>query len=633
MSLKPAAAAALAAVLFLGNAGMANAQTTADLQAQINALLAQIAALQGSTSTSVAGSAFTMDMTLGSSGSEVTRLQSWLISKGFSIPAGATGYFGAQTKAALGAYQASVGISPAAGYFGPVTRSNVNASVSTGAGTGTNTGNTGNGSGTSSNSGALKGGEADLSDFDLKREDVSGHEGEGKVPVATATFDVDGGDIRIERLEILASAQNSALGSQPWKYFDSVSVLADGKAIASEDVDNRKDWNEVRKGVYRLSLTSLKHIVRDGNAAELTLAFDISDSIDSSDLNQKFAFSIENRGIRAVDAAGIQQYIGNGNDTVTFGFDAMENGDLTIRSSNDDPRSSVLIADEKRESGDYSVFAFDIKNDDEADTVINELALDVTNLGSGIDADEVLRQAVLRADGDRFIGDIGTSTITFEDMDLEIDGKDTITFELEVRLVRNAPATAIGFSVSSPALDAEGVASGDTSEVSGSARSATHQVVLSGIVASNGKTTSEARVRTTSSEKGEYALTFDVEALEETVYINRSADTATSTVTSGVAYSIHRGNEAVELAPEEVTDFLQAARSDNADTSEYFIVREGTKRTFTLLVTINPTVSGYYSVGLEAIRFDDARDGVADDSTYLVPEAKEFETDAVQLSA
>lgn len=126
------------------------AATVADLQAQINALLAQIQALQtqlasaqGTTTTTT----FTKDLTLGSKGDEVTALQNLLISanKGAKAAAlaavGATGYFGSLTQAALAEYQAAVGISPAAGYFGPKTRAYI---ASLGGGT-TGGGTTGGG--------------------------------------------------------------------------------------------------------------------------------------------------------------------------------------------------------------------------------------------------------------------------------------------------------------------------------------------------------------------------------------------------------------------------------------------------------------------------------------------------------
>lgn len=65
---------------------------------------------------------FSRNLTLGSDGEDVRALQTLLISKGYQIPAGATGYFGIQTRTALAAYQRANGITPAAGYFGEKTR-------------------------------------------------------------------------------------------------------------------------------------------------------------------------------------------------------------------------------------------------------------------------------------------------------------------------------------------------------------------------------------------------------------------------------------------------------------------------------------------------------------------------------
>lgn len=71
-------------------------------------------------------------LTVGSRGAEVKKLQEFLISHGYAniIPAGATGYFGGQTRAALAAFQSANGISPAVGYFGPITRAKVNLIIS-----------------------------------------------------------------------------------------------------------------------------------------------------------------------------------------------------------------------------------------------------------------------------------------------------------------------------------------------------------------------------------------------------------------------------------------------------------------------------------------------------------------------
>ena len=80
-----------------------------------------------STSSAVA-TGFVRDLTLGSQGADVVALQTFLIAedKGAKADtlssAGATGYFGSMTQAALIEYQLAAGISPASGYFGSLTR-------------------------------------------------------------------------------------------------------------------------------------------------------------------------------------------------------------------------------------------------------------------------------------------------------------------------------------------------------------------------------------------------------------------------------------------------------------------------------------------------------------------------------
>ena len=69
------------------------------------------------------------NLTVGSVGEIVRTLQKFLNDKGFTVaasgpgsPGNETTRFGLLTKAALAKFQASVGISPAIGYFGPITR-------------------------------------------------------------------------------------------------------------------------------------------------------------------------------------------------------------------------------------------------------------------------------------------------------------------------------------------------------------------------------------------------------------------------------------------------------------------------------------------------------------------------------
>ncbi|MFA5888947.1 MAG: peptidoglycan-binding protein [Candidatus Paceibacterota bacterium] len=109
-----------------------SAATIAELQAQIAALSAQLSALSGTPTT---GSyTFNTNLTMGSKGTDVMNLQKVLNSSadtqvaasGVGSSGNETSYFGGLTKAAVMKFQTKHGISPVAGYVGPITRAKLN---------------------------------------------------------------------------------------------------------------------------------------------------------------------------------------------------------------------------------------------------------------------------------------------------------------------------------------------------------------------------------------------------------------------------------------------------------------------------------------------------------------------------
>ena len=99
--------------------------------ANVNAALTGTPSTTTTTPTTTSCS-FTRDLTMKSQGADVTELQKALIAGGYSIPAGATGYFGAETRSAVIAWQKAAGVKPAYGFFGPISRKAFNLCSSSG---------------------------------------------------------------------------------------------------------------------------------------------------------------------------------------------------------------------------------------------------------------------------------------------------------------------------------------------------------------------------------------------------------------------------------------------------------------------------------------------------------------------
>ncbi len=126
LSLAPMAQAAaltssqVSAIVSLLQSFGADSATIANVQASLTGTPSSTTTGSMTTTTGT-GYTFTRDLTVGSTGADVTALQNALISKGY-LKASATGYFGSLTQAAVSAWQTAAGVTPTAGYFGAKSR-------------------------------------------------------------------------------------------------------------------------------------------------------------------------------------------------------------------------------------------------------------------------------------------------------------------------------------------------------------------------------------------------------------------------------------------------------------------------------------------------------------------------------
>lgn len=612
----------------------AKAASVDELQAQINALLAQIASLQGGSSSSVT---FTMDLTIGSTGSEVTALQNFLMSHGQTIAAGATGYFGTQTQAALAAWQAANGVSPAAGYFGPITRAKVNGM---GGGSTGSTGSTGN----------LSGGEADLHNFDLVGGDDL-MEGDTNVEIALAKFDVDGGDAEIQRVTVDFQAVSTSAGvsQKPWDFIDTLSVYDGSKKVGEVDAGSKGDWdkesddtahNGASVDFYTIDIP-VKTVVEDGDRPELSIRADAQSTIDTDDQAQTFKVQVPTDGVRAVDSQGIQQYTGDGEE-ITLGFDAAENGDLTVKKSSDNPDAGILVADDTTTSDEFDVLGFDIKNSDNADAVLTDLTISVATTSavgsSAADITDIIRKATLTVNGDTFSGDIQSDqTIDWNDIEVDLPGDDTTGFMLSVELFSQSghyasTGESLTFTLTGNTTNvvAEGSDTGDASTVSGTASGETQNIVLNGGISVTG--TSQSAVTSGQNDTlGTFTVKFDITAVGDDVYIPKIVASSTASTTAGAVYNDDLSDT---MGPISSGSLTTTADTDTGTGGVSYIVHDGDKESFTLTVTLDPAATGQFSVGLDQVRFSLSNNISAANLTTLDVDQNDsdFKTDPLTIS-
>ena len=234
---------AVVAMVF-GVSASAKALTAAEVDAlavALNLNASQKALLMAMVSPStgmMTGSAPMAPLTMGSSGAEVTNLQNFLISKGFSIPAGATGYFGAQTQTALAAFQTANGITPAAGYYGPITAAKV-ASMMAPMVPPTTT------PGTTPSTSTLQGGAGDITVTERSsgvEDEVL--EGEEDVKILGFEVEAEGSDVAVTSVRV--EFQHTGSGSDRLnRYVDEVSIWMGSEMVGSASADDFSENSEI----------------------------------------------------------------------------------------------------------------------------------------------------------------------------------------------------------------------------------------------------------------------------------------------------------------------------------------------------------------------------------------------------
>jgi len=313
-----------------------------------------------------------MNLTVGSTGVEVSNLQTWLLDNNFNIPAISTGvavkgYFGSQTQAAVAAYQRTVGL-PSQGYFGPLTRAKITM---------------GGGGGTVSpiSSGCMSGWTAATyqgSSFCLppgfsvpgstitpEPTNVSDNK-DGSISVTTSSFVSTGANLKKgETKNVVAIKLQATAGSvsvtrvdanfsvRPWLFF-SQAVLKDssGKVIATKNLSSINDVTEITVGSnYLVRFEGLNYIVAPGTNPDLAVGVSVLAATDKITNGMNVNVNIPTGAIRTVNGLGIFESVGGvaigstGAGAATFTLSSTGSvADISTKISSNAPATQATVA-------------------------------------------------------------------------------------------------------------------------------------------------------------------------------------------------------------------------------------------------------------------------------------------------
>ena len=605
------AGVAIGATLAFGSlVPMAGAQTIEELQAQINALMAQLAALQGgSVQTSTT---FTMDLTLGSRGSEVVALQQVLVAQSYLVmPTGvAMGYFGPLTQAAVAKWQAANGVSPAAGYWGPISRAKY----------------------------------ASMSGGGVVVAPTPGCPAGALFNSITGASCTAGGVITTPGVEGTIAVSLSPSPANGTKMYEGDSMKAVlGIKLEAKTSDIRvEESNEIS-----ITLTGMSFVVPKDTTKVLTVAVDAKSSWDSTYNTDTWTITVPADGVRGVDGAGVNEY-GPSTALAARSFstedDLIDSASLAISLNSNTPNTQQVICasgTDGDECDNLEVAKIDFKAEKDNVTV-TDFVLDLVRGGTLTTATATTAYLY---DGSTLVGSASlimtttaAGTYTFSDIDWTIPQDTTRTLSVQFD-IDDAALAAVTFVASTDANDTTAENSiSDTVTATGSADGRTITIrnvgpeltLLSKPIVTNGVPQSSAtNLLSTSTLTAKFNVR--VKALGADLYLGKVASTTdatqgpafndTGTTNSftlykeGAASSVNNATSTSYTIPSTCVDSTPAqtctlAEGSSVDIEVTYLVPGRTAAG--VVVT-----SGLYAVGLEKFNGAPASTGAIQSTTFM----------------
>jgi len=461
----------LVAVMLVAGATTTSAQTMSLCQTVDALVLAGVIApdkvvaakaAAGCTAAAPATAAFTRNLTVGSTGADVTALQTKL---GVTP---ATGYFGAITKAKVIEYQLANQL-PGTGYVGLLTLAKLNAGAVVVAPVTPVTPVT--------PVVTLNGGAGDLA-IDDTNTGVKNtlKEGEENVKVLGLTTEADGSDINVTSIKVTLENASTTDGSSEKlsNYLDAVTVYMGTKKVGSADVSDFSKTSDT-PDTFSKTISLSGATITDGEEVKLYVAVSAVSDIDTDDIAAHLNLTVNT--VRFTDGTGA---ILSGDLTKVaaqdFSFDSssVDTG-FTMKTSSANPDNATVTVEDTEDSLTEElalVFKLDV-NDDSEDISITSIPVTLTLAAGGDSADsieDVVDSVTVNIAGSDFTADLTTDsvengsgtavyTVDIDTGDVELSGGDVKDVKVSLNLKgidgNYAENTTIVASVATDSIDAE----------------------------------------------------------------------------------------------------------------------------------------------------------------------------------
>jgi len=572
-------------------------------------------------SAAVANAAFTTYLTVGSTGTDVTNLQTWLLANGFKIPAissgaAAKGYFGQQTKAAVVAYQASVGL-PNTGFVGPLTIAKLNGSAGS---IGSTPMNCPPGYTCTPLPGTNPNPTVIVTPGTITTPGVAGTLALS-LQGSPSGASLDKGETEdVARYKLQASASDMQLTSialdfdaRLWLYASSVTIKDDtGAVVAQKNNLNVNDFTELTIGTkYRLYVP-VSYVVPRTQTRYFIVSVTMLPVTDRTTTY----IGITGVQVRSVDGTGVtdtQSLTGTHadaslstttGDARSFQFSGTNTGNVIATINATSPLKRLVQISNSAETKDVVLTKYDLKSQNR-DTTLRTLVLGIRTSGTAVET--LFTRVKVQIDGTTYTANsFGTGTTA----------SSTVTFtDLRIPLTKDVAKTiTVLVDVSDPATDGlyDGVTASTTlfaSTSNVSVEDATYNAVTvnsatlvgsDAIFSASGAVLSGLSYTASgvgnSSATYNVAFNFSITAGDNALYVSRSLFTA-----GGVAQTVATSTTGSLTA--KLTTLVANPSEMPGDSTTEYVVAAGSTRSFTISGSATGSTGASGTVKIDSIKY------------------------------